>query len=157
MCSHENNLLSYAYKGIGKDPPQVRLYLCRKGQTELQHLLLILSLAERSKVQSALFHHQETILNYLLDIKPHGILPPMTPEETQYSPMACDWISLLSHVNDVNHLICPQAWGPVPGHVSVREEGVHGVRRWCLRLSLWSSHLWQLQSVLQKGCCRWNT
>lgn len=51
--------------------------------------------------------------------------------------------------------VCVQAWGFISRCVPVRQESVSGVRWWCLWLSLWSSHLWQLQSILQEGCCRW--
>ncbi len=51
--------------------------------------------------------------------------------------------------------VCAQAWGFVSWCVPLRQESVSGVRWRCLGLSLRSSHLWQLQSVLQESCCRW--
>lgn len=51
--------------------------------------------------------------------------------------------------------VCVQAWGFVSRCVPVRQESVSSVRWRCLGLSLWSSHLWQLQSILQEGRCRW--
>ena len=51
--------------------------------------------------------------------------------------------------------VCVQAWGLFSRCVPVRQESVSGVRWRRLRLSLWSSHLWKLQGVLQEGRCRW--